>query len=83
FSIKNDFLTGSSGRHTKTRPLKDVDIFFVLDKEKEKKYMNDPLLVLSDFKNCLAKKYGESKVSIGRRSVGIDIALGTTDEDKV
>ena len=83
FSIKNDFLTGSYGRHTKTRPLKDVDIFFVLDKEKEKKYLTDPLLVLSDFKKCLAKKYGESKVSIGRRSVGIDIALGTTDEDKV
>ena len=34
FSIKgNGFLTGSYGRDTKTRPLKDVDIFFVLDKE--------------------------------------------------
>lgn len=38
---------------------------------------------MTDFKKCLTTKYGESKVSIGRRSVGIDIALGTTEEDKV
>ena len=83
FSIKTDFLTGSYRRHTKTRPLKDVDIFFVLDEEKEKKYLNDPLLLLSELKKCLVAKYGEAKVSIGRRSVGIDIALGSTDEDKI
>ena len=31
FSISNDFLTGSYARWTKTKPLKDVDIFFVLN----------------------------------------------------
>ncbi|NJL94042.1 MAG: hypothetical protein HC915_10075, partial [Anaerolineae bacterium] len=30
FDIDRDFLTGSYARHTKTKPLKDVDIFFVL-----------------------------------------------------
>ena len=83
FSVKNDFLTGSYSRRTKTRPLKDVDIFFVLDREKEKKYLTEPLLLLTDFKKCLASKYGELKVYIGRRSIGIDIALGTNEEDRV
>src|SRR5260221_13923906 len=36
FAVDRDFLTGSYDRHTKTKPLKDVDIFFALsDKEKE------------------------------------------------
>lgn len=30
FSIANSFLTGSYARYTKTKPLKDIDIFFVL-----------------------------------------------------
>ena len=30
FHIDRDFLTGSYDRHTKTKPLKDVDIFFTL-----------------------------------------------------
>lgn len=82
FSVARHFLTGSYKRHTKTRPLKDVDIFFVLDKEKEKKYLTDPLGLLEDFRKCLAKEYGEDKVKIGRRSVGIDLSIGS-DEDKI
>jgi hypothetical protein len=35
FEVKTDFLSGSYKRHTKTKPLKDVDILFVLG-EKEK-----------------------------------------------
>ena len=35
FSIANSFLTGSYARYTKTKPLKDIDIFFVIgSKEK-------------------------------------------------
>ena len=37
FSVDRDCLTGSYDRHTKTKPLKDVDIFFALG-EKEKKW---------------------------------------------
>ena len=80
FSILKHFLTGSYKRHTKTRPLKDVDIFFVLDKEKQKKYLSDPVGLLNDFKKCLTKEYGENKVKIGRRSVGIDLSVGPDDE---
>jgi hypothetical protein len=32
FDIKTDFLSGSYKRHTKTKPLKDVDVLFVLGK---------------------------------------------------
>ena len=30
FDVKTDFLSGSYRRHTKTKPLKDVDVMFVL-----------------------------------------------------
>jgi hypothetical protein len=83
FSIKNDFLTGSYGRHTKTRPLKDVDIFFVLDKEKEKRFLSDPLGLLEEFRKVLALEYKEYKVAIGRRSVGIDLAIAQGDDEKI
>lgn len=83
FSLVNDFLTGSYGRHTKTRPLKDVDIFFVLDKEKEKRFLNDPLLLLEEFRKVLAPVYGEKNVTIGRRSVGVDFQIDPADEDKI
>ena len=33
FDIDRDFLTGSYARHTKTKPLKDVDIFFCLGEQ--------------------------------------------------
>ncbi|SFP80389.1 CBASS oligonucleotide cyclase [Parafilimonas terrae] len=83
FSIEKDFLTGSYKRHTKTRPLKDVDIFFVFDKEKEKKYLNKPLELLEDIRKVLAPKYRETKVKIGRRSVGVDLPYDPNDEDKI
>ena len=83
FCIARDFLTGSYKRHTKTRPLKDVDIFFVFDKEKEKKYLNKPLDLLEDIRKVLAPKYGTSNVKIGRRSVGVDLSYDPNNEDKI
>lgn len=80
FSIANDFLTGSYKRHTKTKPLKDVDIFTVLDKEKESKYINDPTGLLAAVTKHLKKEYGDNNVSANRRSV--EITFGTaTDTD--
>lgn len=83
FCLSRSFLTGSYKRHTKTRPLKDVDIFFVLDQEKEKKYLNKPLDLLEDFRKMLAPVYGEDNVKIGRRSVGVDLPVDPNDEDKI
>lgn len=83
FSIDRDFLTGSYKRHTKTRPLKDVDIFFVLNKEREKKYLDKPLDLLEDVQKVLEPVYGDKNVKIGRRSVGVDLPYDPLDEDKI
>ena len=83
FNVVRDFLTGSYKRHTKTRPLKDVDIFLVLDKEKEKKYLDKPIELLEEFTKVLATKYGSDKVKTGRRSAGVDLPYDPNDEDKI
>lgn len=83
FTIDRDFLTGSYKRHTKTRPLKDVDIFFVLNKDKEKKYLDKPMELLEDIREVLGPVYGNNKVKIGRRSVGVDLPYDPKDEDKI
>jgi hypothetical protein len=83
FCVIRDFLTGSYKRHTKTRPLKDVDIFFVLDREKEKKYLNKPIDLLEEFTKVLGTKYGKDKVKTGRRSSGVELSYDPNDEDKI
>jgi tRNA nucleotidyltransferase (CCA-adding enzyme) len=48
FDIDNSFLTGSYGRNTKTKSLRDIDIFFVLaesEKEYRKKHPSEILKV--------------------------------------
>jgi Second Messenger Oligonucleotide or Dinucleotide Synthetase domain len=84
FEIDHDFLTGSYARWTKTKPLKDVDIFCVL-KEKEHHYRDKhPSILINEVKSVLAVKYGEENVSNQRRSVTVDFGIkeidGETDE---
>ena len=83
FAVDRDFLTGSYKRHTKTRPLKDVDIFFVLNPNKEKQYLAKPMDLLEALRKVLAPVYGESKVKTGRRSVGVDLPYDPNDDDKI
>jgi hypothetical protein len=82
FAIENDFLTGSYRRHTKTKPLKDIDIFFVM-KEAERHYRNKPAGdVLDAYKTALVKKYGEKAVRRQSRSINIDFGVQVKEEDK-
>lgn len=81
FAVKNDFLTGSYGRDTKTHPLKDVDIFFVLDKDKEKRFLTEPVTLLEELRKLLAPAYGESEVMIGHKSVKVDFAVPAEEKD--
>lgn len=82
FDIERDFLTGSYARHTKTKPLKDVDIFFVLGK-KDTHYRNkDPVIVLDDLCGKLAKEYGEKAVRKQDRSINIDFGIVADADDK-
>lgn len=87
FSIEHDFLTGSYARHTKTKPLKDVDIFCVLGKNERHYRDKNPSVLLSDVEKALADKYGKDNVCQQRRSVCVDFGVredenGETD-DKV
>ena len=59
FEVARSFLTGSYARHTKTKPLKDIDIFFEL-KEDERHYRSkSPSVVIGDFHDALVEKYGD------------------------
>lgn len=72
FDVEREFLTGSYARHTKTKPLKDVDIFFCLG-DRDRQWRNrPPEEVLQAFQKCLAVTYGADSVELGRRCVTIE-----------
>ena len=56
FAIADDFLTGSYKRWTKTKPLKDVDIFCVFADSERARYRTDksPSIILADTEKVLA-----------------------------
>ncbi len=81
FAIANSFLTGSYARYTKTKPLKDVDIFFVL-KDSERAYRDKaPSVVIDDFHKLLTEKYGKDAVRVQSRSVNVDFGVVVDAED--
>lgn len=81
FSIANSFLTGSYARYTKTKPLKDIDIFFVL-KDSERHYRGKaPSAVINAFYDALVEKYGEKAVRKQSRSVNVDFGIHVDAED--
>lgn len=83
FDIERDFLTGSYARHTKTKPLKDVDIFFCLGEKDRHWRSKPPSDVLAAFEACLAKKYGADSIERGRRCVTVEFQKRnpTADEE--
>jgi hypothetical protein len=74
FKIADDFLTGSYRRWTKTKPLKDVDIFCVFNDSERQKYRDNkaPSIILADTEKILVKKYGRENVHTQRCSVTVD-----------
>jgi hypothetical protein len=82
FTTDDDFLTGSYRRHTKTKPLKDIDIFFVLAESQRAKYRDKaPSVVLQDFCAALVDKYGDKAVSKQGRSVCVDFGVVIDADD--
>lgn len=71
FEIKNDFLSGSYARGTKTKPLKDVDVMFVMGAGEKSRRDKPPIETLEAYKKQLEKDY-PGAVSIGRRSVTVE-----------
>lgn len=84
FKLETDFLTGSYRRWTKTKPLKDVDIFCVFHDDERPKYRTNkhPSVVLRDTEAALIDAYGRDKVHKQRRSVTVDFPDGA-DEERV
>src|SRR5687768_15183093 len=72
FAIDRSFLTGSYARWTKTKPLKDIDIFFVLGSDEDDYHGQAPDVVLDDFCKALAENYGEKAVTKQARSINVD-----------
>lgn len=81
FTFKSSFLTGSYKRHTKTKPLKDIDIFFVIDPAKHAYRTKAPSVVINDFYAALVEKYGEAAVRKQGRSVNVDFGVVADAED--
>jgi len=83
FDIERDFLTGSYARHTKTKPLKDVDIFFCLGAQDHHWRHKPPHAILQAFEQCLAATYGADNVDPGRRCVTVEFEKRnpTADEE--
>jgi Second Messenger Oligonucleotide or Dinucleotide Synthetase domain len=82
FKLEEDFLTGSYRRYTKTKPLKDVDIFCVLHNDERHYRDKHPSILLAKVEEVLAKKYGREYVSRQRRSVTVDFNVAG-QEDRV
>jgi Second Messenger Oligonucleotide or Dinucleotide Synthetase domain len=75
--IEEDFLTGSYVRHTKTKPLRDVDIMIVLT---DTSYLKrHPHEILEAIRAVLAVHYGDHRVCIDRRAVRVDFGAEYVD----
>src|SRR5882724_1969619 len=75
FDVEHDFLTGSYKRWTKTKPLKDVDIFCVLGQRDRYYRDKQPSALLAAVETVLAQEYGSDCVSRQRRSVTVDFGV--------
>jgi hypothetical protein len=84
FMHEDDFLSGSYARYTKTKPLKDVDIFCVLHEDERAEYRTDqpPSKILAEVERILIKEYGRDNVRPRRRSVSVKFPV-TGDDERV
>lgn len=82
FNVERDFLTGSYARNTKTKRLKDIDIFFVLGENERHWRDKAPSAILAAFEKQLLKKYSRSDVEQGRRCVTVEFDKVYTTQDQ-
>jgi hypothetical protein len=80
FKIDRSFLTGSYARWTKTKPLKDVDVFFVMNSSEEHYISKVPSVILTDFHKALVDKYGENAKK-QNRSINVNFGVQADADD--
>lgn len=81
FSVDRSFLTGSYKRHTKTKPLRDIDIFIQLG-EAERHYRDKgPHAIIDAFHDVLVERYGLAAVRKQTRSVNVDFGVVIDADD--
>ncbi len=82
FDVKTDFLSGSYKRHTKTKPLKDVDVLFVLSQKEKWRRPRPTIEMLQAFDDCLKKQFTEKdQTEISRRAVTVVFEKSYYPED--
>ena len=84
--VDRDILSGSYKRRTKTKPLKDVDIFFILRDDERDWLEKPPAALLDEVRGLLVPTYGDSNVSLGWRAVTVEFGVSATaaaDDEKV
>jgi len=81
FDVERDILTGSYSRHTKTKPLKDVDIFCTLGSGEADRRRRHPSQLLEAFRKVLVSEYGDASVRIQRRSVEVEFGVKVVEDD--
>ena len=82
FAVDRDLLTGSYRRHTKTKPLKDVDVFFVLSQKERDQYRSKPPAdLINAFVKSLRVVYGDDAVEPGRRCATVEFERNTKDKE--
>jgi len=80
FDIDTDFLTGSYKRWTKSKPLKDVDIFLVLGKDERHYRSKPPSRLIDAVESALLEKYDRDCVHQQRRSVTVEFGVTVIDD---
>lgn len=80
FHVERDFLSGSYARWTKTKPLKDVDIFCVLGGDDKKYRDQHPSVILNEVARIMGVEYGSDNVTIQTRSVGVAFKNAADEE---
>lgn len=76
--IADDFLTGAYARHTKTKPLRDVDIMIVVN---DAGVVNRaPAELLATVAAVLSPEYGDSRVWPDRHAVRVDFGVAAVDD---
>jgi hypothetical protein len=81
FDIERDILTGSYKRETKTKPLKDVDIFCILGEKERHRRGKPPADLLKAFEDALVEEYGRGNVKPQKRSVSVDFGIKTDENE--